>query len=62
LNPKNLQYSSLPELDTVNILINTDAGLIIWMIESLSALYEDIKYDNAPMPLIEISILKWCKQ
>lgn len=62
LNSGNLQYSSLPELTSVKILLDTSSDLIIWMIESLSNLYEDIKYDNTPMPLIEISILKWCKQ
>jgi DNA polymerase III gamma/tau subunit len=59
LNSGNLQYSALPELASVQSLLSFDSNLIIWMIESLSNLYEDIKYDNTPMPLIEISILKY---
>lgn len=62
LNQGNMQYSTLPALDCIKQLLDTSSELIIWLIESLSKLYEDIRYDNSPLPLIEISILKWCKQ
>jgi DNA polymerase-3 subunit gamma/tau len=62
LNSGNMQYSILPNLPCVAEFLNVSSELTIWIIESLSNLYEDIKYDNNPLPLIEISILKWCKQ
>lgn len=62
LNNGNMQYSILPDLDYIKQFLTVSSELTIWIIESLSTLYEDIRYDNNPLPLIEISILKWCKQ
>lgn len=62
LNNGNMQYSILPSLPCITEFLEVSSELTIWTIESLSSLYEDIKYDNNPLPLIEISVLKWCKQ
>jgi DNA polymerase-3 subunit gamma/tau len=62
LNKGNMQYSQLPKVHCVETMLKTTADIAIWTIESLSTLYEQIKYDNNPLPMIEISILKWCKQ
>ena len=42
-------------------LDNADPGAVVWLIEVFSKLHESIKYDNNPVDLIEISVLKWCK-
>lgn len=62
LNPNNIAYCQLPKLNCIAEMTSLGTTNMIWLIESFSALYEDIRYDNNPLNLIEISIVKWCKQ
>lgn len=51
--------NNLPNIDAISELFNFKDNFL-WLIEKLSELYESIKYENNPLPLVEISLFRWC--
>ena len=54
------EYCVLPDLPIINDLASSVNYLDA--LNSFSKLYDKIRYENNPMPIIEINILQWCSQ
>lgn len=53
--------NTLPDIEPVINLLQYNSKFL-WLLSSLSKLYEEIRYENNPLPVIEISIFNWSCQ
>ena len=54
------KYSNLPDEQNINELATTVSCINV--LDKFISLYDKIKYENNPMPIIEINILLWCSE
>ncbi len=53
--------NTLPNIEPVTNLLQFD-NKFLWLLSNFSKLYENIRYENNPLPLVEISIFNWSCQ